>query len=310
MDFITYSVSKKLAEAAVSGVDSISAEGSNVIFKCKNGEDITVDIPAPEGVTVTNAYLENGHLFLEFNNGDKYDTGEVSLNAHTHELIDLNLEFDAVYDRPVSEEYIPNTGYVPGRPTGIVETDNVQAILDKKVSKQDIKSNFVSPIDFVDFDTEKAVPSLALVQNFVSTLEVPSMPERIEVVVFDEEEEVPLMVAGTILSDKTYTIVGNEAINTLDSASEMNIALAQTFTEQEIFQGQKIRIVRWKQSASVSPGLEPKFINKDRMLTSFNAASKPLNTQIYSADILWREILMLRNCIEDLHIQLNGIMYG
>lgn len=309
MDFITYSVSKKLAEAAVSGVDSISAEGSNVIFKCKNGEDITVDIPAPEGVTVTNAYLENSHLFLEFSNGDKYDTGEISLNAHTHELIDLNLAFDAVYDRPVSEEHRYNDGCIPGQPDGIVDVDNLQAILDKKVSEQDIKSNFVSPRDLVEFDTEKAVPSLALVQNFISKLETPSMPERIEVEVFDEGEESSLIIAGSILSDKTYKIVGNEAINTLDSASEMNIALAQTFTEQEIFQGQMIRIVRWRQSASVYPGIGPKFIDKDRMLTSFNTASKPSNTQIYSADILWREILMLRNCIEDLHIQLNGIMY-
>lgn len=311
MDFITYSVSKKLAEAAVSGVDSISAEGSNVIFKCKNGEDITVDIPAPEGVTVTNAYLENSHLFLEFSNGDKYDTGEISLNDHTHTLSDLNLVFKPAYDNPVSRTTRPpNTNYVPGQPTGILQTDSLQVILDKKVSVSDIYSNTDFPDDLLlDIPMmggtmyDKAVPSLEFLHGLLKTDLAPLSSYEVEVNLIPKED----IDIGLPIPDSFYIIVEDSKINSLEG-SEINVSKARLY-EPSAKVGDAIELITVMNGELVTGGGKryDKFISKTAINNNaMNFNFSPTDGTIYSAKVIWDEIKILRNCIEELYKKLEN----
>jgi hypothetical protein len=79
MDVITYSVCKKIAEAAVSGISSLEVEDTTLIIKTNSGQTIRMDFPTPEdGISVNEVVInENKHLICTMSNGDVIDAGIV-----------------------------------------------------------------------------------------------------------------------------------------------------------------------------------------------------------------------------------------
>ena len=54
MDIITYALTKKIAEGAVSGVDNMSVSGQTLTINCKDGTVLTMDFPTPaDGVGIS-----------------------------------------------------------------------------------------------------------------------------------------------------------------------------------------------------------------------------------------------------------------
>lgn len=79
MDVIAYALSKKIAEGAVSGVDSMSVDGQTLIIECKDGTHLEMNFPEPEdGVSITDVDINaSGHLICTLSDGTTIDAGQL-----------------------------------------------------------------------------------------------------------------------------------------------------------------------------------------------------------------------------------------
>lgn len=94
MDLTTYALTKKIAESAVSGVESMSVDGTTLNIKTKDGNELKMVFPTPKdgidgkdgepgsnGISIVNVEItEEGHLECTLSNGEVIDAGIVSVN--------------------------------------------------------------------------------------------------------------------------------------------------------------------------------------------------------------------------------------
>lgn len=82
MDVVAYALAKKIAIGAVSGIDNISFQGTDLVFDFKDGTSASLNVPLPSdgepGVSVTNLYIdEYNHLYCCLSDGTEIDAGEI-----------------------------------------------------------------------------------------------------------------------------------------------------------------------------------------------------------------------------------------
>ena len=79
MDIISYALSKKIAEGAVSGVAGMSVDGQTLNIECNDGTHLEMEFPTPaDGASITDVEIvSNGHLICTLSNGDTIDAGKV-----------------------------------------------------------------------------------------------------------------------------------------------------------------------------------------------------------------------------------------
>ena len=79
MDIISYALSKKIAEHAVSGVQSMSVEGQNLIINTKDSGVLTMTFPTPkDGVSVTDIDVNaNNQIVFTMSDGNEFISGKI-----------------------------------------------------------------------------------------------------------------------------------------------------------------------------------------------------------------------------------------
>ena len=79
MDVIAYTLAKRIAEGAVSGVDSMSVSGQTLNIELNDGTHLEMDFPTPEdGVSITNVEVNSSkHLICTMSDGTSVDAGLV-----------------------------------------------------------------------------------------------------------------------------------------------------------------------------------------------------------------------------------------
>ena len=79
MDIISYALSKKIAEHAVSGVQSMSVEGQNLIINTKDSGVLTMTFPTPkDGVSVTDIDVNaNNQIVFTMSDGSEIISGKI-----------------------------------------------------------------------------------------------------------------------------------------------------------------------------------------------------------------------------------------
>ena len=79
MDVISYALSKKIAEHAVSGVQSMSVEGQNLIINTKDSGVLTMTFPTPkDGVSVTDIDVNaNNQIVFTMSDGNEFISGKI-----------------------------------------------------------------------------------------------------------------------------------------------------------------------------------------------------------------------------------------
>ena len=79
MDIISYALSKKIAEHAVSGIQSMSINGQNLIINTKDSGVLTMTFPTPkDGVSVTDIDVNsNNQIVFTMSDGTEFISGEI-----------------------------------------------------------------------------------------------------------------------------------------------------------------------------------------------------------------------------------------
>lgn len=74
-----YALAKKIAEGAVSGVDSMSVDEQTLNIECNDGTHLEMDFPTPEdGVSIVDVTINNkSHLICQMSDGSSIDAGKV-----------------------------------------------------------------------------------------------------------------------------------------------------------------------------------------------------------------------------------------
>ena len=105
MDVISYVLSKRIAEGAVSGVAGMSVDGQTLNIECNDGTHLEMEFPTPEdGASITDVEIvSNGHLICTLSNGDTIDAGKVPDVLTTIESVsDIDdVELDTLTDGQV-----------------------------------------------------------------------------------------------------------------------------------------------------------------------------------------------------------------
>lgn len=79
MDIISYVLSKRIAEGAVSGVREMSVDGQTLNIECNDGTHLEMNFPTPaDGVSIVDVDItEQKHLICTLSDGNIIDAGEV-----------------------------------------------------------------------------------------------------------------------------------------------------------------------------------------------------------------------------------------
>ena len=79
MDIVSYALSKKIAEHAVSGVQSMSVEGQNLIINTKDSGVLTMTFPTPkDGVSVADIDVNaNNQIVFTMSDGTEFISGKI-----------------------------------------------------------------------------------------------------------------------------------------------------------------------------------------------------------------------------------------
>lgn len=79
MDVISYVLSKRIAEGAVSGVAGMSVDGQTLNIECNDGTHLEMEFPTPaDGASIVDVEITaQRHLICTLSNGDTIDAGEV-----------------------------------------------------------------------------------------------------------------------------------------------------------------------------------------------------------------------------------------
>ena len=79
MDIVTYALNKKIAEHAVSGVQSMSVSGQTLIINTKDSGVLTMTFPTPkDGISVTDIDVNaNNQIVFTMSDGSEFISGEI-----------------------------------------------------------------------------------------------------------------------------------------------------------------------------------------------------------------------------------------
>lgn len=79
MDIISYVLSKRIAEGAVSGVREMSVDGQTLNIECNDGTHLEMNFPTPaDGVSIVDVDITaQKHLICTLSDGNIIDAGEV-----------------------------------------------------------------------------------------------------------------------------------------------------------------------------------------------------------------------------------------
>ena len=79
MDIISYALTKKIAEHAVSGVNSMSVSGQTLIINTKDSGVLTMTFPTPkDGVSVTDIDVNaNNQIVFTMSDGSEFISGKI-----------------------------------------------------------------------------------------------------------------------------------------------------------------------------------------------------------------------------------------
>ncbi len=79
MDIISYVLSKRIAEGAVSGVRGMSVDGQTLNIECNDGTHLEMNFPTPaDGASIVDVDITaQKHLICTLSNGNIIDAGEV-----------------------------------------------------------------------------------------------------------------------------------------------------------------------------------------------------------------------------------------
>lgn len=79
MDIISYVLSKRIAEGAVSGVRGMSVDGQTLNIECNDGTHLEMNFPTPaDGASIVDVDITaQKHLICTLSNGNTIDAGEV-----------------------------------------------------------------------------------------------------------------------------------------------------------------------------------------------------------------------------------------
>lgn len=79
MDIISYVLSKRIAEGAVSGVRGMSVDGQTLNIECNDGTHLEMNFPTPaDGVSIVDVDITaQKHLICTLSDGNTIDAGEV-----------------------------------------------------------------------------------------------------------------------------------------------------------------------------------------------------------------------------------------
>lgn len=79
MDVISYVLSKRIAEGAVSGVAGMSVDGQTLNIECTDGTHLEMEFPTPaDGASIVDVEVTaQRHLICTLSNGNTIDAGEV-----------------------------------------------------------------------------------------------------------------------------------------------------------------------------------------------------------------------------------------
>ena len=113
MDVISYVLSKRIAEGAVSGVDSMSVDGQTLTINCKDGTVLEMDFPTPEdGISIVDVDVTaERHLICTMSDGNAIDAGmvptvqgyspQITVKKSTDSTYVLHIkDIDSEYDTP------------------------------------------------------------------------------------------------------------------------------------------------------------------------------------------------------------------
>lgn len=105
MDIISYVLSKRIAEGAVSGVAEMTVDGQTLNIECTDGTHLEMDFPTPaDGASITDVeIISNGHLICTLSNGNTIDAGKVpDVLTRIESVSDIDdVELDALADGQV-----------------------------------------------------------------------------------------------------------------------------------------------------------------------------------------------------------------
>ena len=78
MDVVTYSLCKKIAAGAVSGISKLEVDGTTLAITTNDGQILTMDFPTPkDGVSIDDIFIEDENLFCVMSNGEIIDAGTI-----------------------------------------------------------------------------------------------------------------------------------------------------------------------------------------------------------------------------------------
>lgn len=79
MDMITYAICKKIATAAVSGINDMRVENQTLYIETKDGKTLEIIFPTPQdGISIVDVEInEEKHIICQMSDGSTIDGGEV-----------------------------------------------------------------------------------------------------------------------------------------------------------------------------------------------------------------------------------------
>lgn len=79
MDIVTYALCKKIAAGAVSGIKSLTVNGTTLTIETNDGQTVDMIFPTPaDGISITDVKINNNkHLICTMSDNSTIDAGEV-----------------------------------------------------------------------------------------------------------------------------------------------------------------------------------------------------------------------------------------
>ena len=86
MDLITYSLWKKIAAGAATGISDLTAHNQDLFITTKDGQTLQMHFPAPTEFSIEDCYIRESdyHLIMTFSDDEVIDCGAVPfVNGYT-----------------------------------------------------------------------------------------------------------------------------------------------------------------------------------------------------------------------------------
>lgn len=86
MDLITYSLCKKIAAGAATGISDLTVHNQDLFITTKDGQTLQMHFPAPTEFSIEDCYIRESdyHLIMTFSDDETIDCGAVPfVNGYT-----------------------------------------------------------------------------------------------------------------------------------------------------------------------------------------------------------------------------------